>query len=150
MTAQKLEPSEINQPEDLDKEFVPVKTKVAFGLYGTAHTALGQIALGAAITFFYNIKLGLSEEWLSLAWLIFGIWNAVNDPLFGILEERTQSKIGRRIPYLRYGAPPELSRLVLKAERLTHRNEAARDNKHSQATDETTSEGAPLELISSS
>ncbi|TFH26875.1 MAG: MFS transporter, partial [Promethearchaeota archaeon] len=86
-------------------EHVPTKTKVAFGTIGAGVTMLSGIGLGAAITFFYNIKLGLSEELTALAWLIFGIWNAINDPLFGILEEKTKTKIGRRIPYIRYGAP---------------------------------------------
>ena len=38
-------------------------------------------------------------------WLLFGIWNAVNDPLFGYISDRTRSKLGRRMPYIRYGAP---------------------------------------------
>src|SRR6056297_1986218 len=90
---------------ELEEESVPKKTKIAFGLFGTGHSALNGIALGSAITFFYNVKLGLGEDLVSLAWIIFGIWNAINDPLFGIFQERTHSKLGRRIPYLRYGAP---------------------------------------------
>ena len=65
---------------------------------------LQMIALGSAITFYYNIKLGLSEEWISLAWLIFAVWNALNDPLFGILQERVDTEMGRRIPILRFGS----------------------------------------------
>jgi glycoside/pentoside/hexuronide:cation symporter, GPH family len=38
-------------------------------------------------------------------WLIFAIWNAINDPLFGYLSDRTKSTLGRRIPYIRFGAP---------------------------------------------
>ena len=38
-------------------------------------------------------------------WLLFGLWNAVNDPLFGYISDRTHSKLGRRMPYIRYGAP---------------------------------------------
>ncbi|MHA1674265.1 MAG: MFS transporter [Promethearchaeota archaeon] len=86
-------------------EIIPAKKKVAFGTIGAGVALLSGIGLGSAITFFYNIKLGLSEELVTLAWLIFGIWNAINDPLFGIFEERTKTKIGRRIPYIRYGAP---------------------------------------------
>jgi GPH family glycoside/pentoside/hexuronide:cation symporter len=32
------------------------------------------------------------------------VWNAVNDPLIGIIQDKTKSKLGRRVPYLRYGA----------------------------------------------
>ncbi|MHA1648217.1 MAG: MFS transporter [Promethearchaeota archaeon] len=86
-------------------ERLPVKSKIAYGFAGMANATLSGIALGSAITFFYNIKLGLSADYISLAWIIFAFWNAINDPIFGILEERTHTKIGRRIPYLRFGAP---------------------------------------------
>jgi len=85
-------------------ERLPLKSKVAFGLSQASINLLQIIALGSAITFYYNIKLGLSEEWISLAWLIFAIWNALNDPLFGILQERINTDMGRRIPVLRFGA----------------------------------------------
>jgi GPH family glycoside/pentoside/hexuronide:cation symporter len=85
-------------------ERLPGKSKVAFGLSQASINLLQIIALGSAITFYYNIKLGLSEEWVSLAWLIFAIWNALNDPLLGILQERINTDMGRRIPVLRFGA----------------------------------------------
>ncbi len=93
--------------KDLNVDFderLPVKSKIAFGLSQASINLLQVIALGSAITFYFNIKLGLSEEWISLAWLIFAFWNAINDPLFGILQERINTDIGRRIPVLRYGA----------------------------------------------
>ena len=85
-------------------ERLPVKSKIAFGLSQASINLLQVIALGSAITFYYNIMLGLSEEWISLAWLLFAFWNALNDPLFGILQERIDTDIGRRIPVLRFGA----------------------------------------------
>lgn len=42
---------------------------------------------------------------MGMSWILFIVWNMINDPLIGIIEERTKSKLGRRIPYLRYGAP---------------------------------------------
>ncbi len=38
--------------------------------------------------------------------LIYGAWNAVNDPLFGLISDRTRTKFGRRIPYILFGAIP--------------------------------------------
>ena len=86
-------------------ERLPRKSKIAFGLSQASINLLQVIALGSAITFYYNIKLGLSEEWIALAWILFAFWNAINDPLFGILQERIDTDLGRRIPVLRYGAP---------------------------------------------
>ena len=89
----------------LIEENIPTKSKLAFGGATMANGILNGITFGA-ITFYYNIKLGLSEEFIALAWLIFAAWNAVNDPLFGFIEDRTKSeKYGRRVPYLRFGAP---------------------------------------------
>ncbi|MFX1536161.1 MAG: MFS transporter [Promethearchaeota archaeon] len=86
-------------------ERLPFKSKIAYGLSQASSGILSGIALGSAITFYYNVKLGLSEEWIALAWLLFAIWNSINDPLFGILQERIDTDMGRRIPVLRFGAP---------------------------------------------
>jgi GPH family glycoside/pentoside/hexuronide:cation symporter len=84
---------------------LPLKSKLAYGGLGAGISLPSQIAF-SAITFFYNVKLGLSPELIGIAWMIFSIWNAVNDPLFGFIGDRTKSeKYGRRIPYIRFGAP---------------------------------------------
>ncbi len=90
---------------ELFDERLPFRSKVAYGLSQGSSAILSGIAIGTAITFFYNVKLGLNEEWASLAWLLFAFWNAINDPLFGILQERIDTDMGRRIPVLRFGAP---------------------------------------------
>lgn len=86
------------------KEVLSKKSKVAYGSANTAGNILSGVAF-TAITFYYNVKLGLSAELIGIAWLIFAFWNAINDPLFGYIEDRTKSDLGRRIPYIRYGAP---------------------------------------------
>ena len=82
---------------------LPLKTKIAFAtgmlgnmlLYGTVYSSL---------TIYYNIKLQADAGLLGIAWLIFLIWNAINDPWFGYISDNTRSKLGRRIPYIRYGS----------------------------------------------
>ncbi len=88
----------------LFEEKLSKSTKFSFGIGQTVHTILSNVAF-AAITFYYNVKLGLSAELIGIAWLIFATWNAINDPLFGFLQDRTKTKWGRRIPYIRFGAP---------------------------------------------
>ncbi|MBD3339863.1 MAG: MFS transporter [Candidatus Lokiarchaeota archaeon] len=91
--------------KELLKESLPFKSKLSFGSITAANVIMSQVAF-AAITFYYNVKLGVPEEWIALAWIIFAAWNAINDPLFGFIEDRTKSKkYGRRIPYLRFGSP---------------------------------------------
>jgi len=86
------------------EEHLPVSAKVAAGTTQTANLLLSGIGLGA-IDIFYLKILNLSPELMAISWILFIIWNSVNDPLLGVLEDRTKSKLGRRIPYLRYGAP---------------------------------------------
>ncbi|MBE6835775.1 MAG: hypothetical protein E7515_05950 [Ruminococcaceae bacterium] len=69
-------------------------------LCGTANGLL----TGGGMSYFFVNYLGMDEKLASIVWIIFGIWNAFNDPLFGYLSDRTKSKLGRRIPYIRYGA----------------------------------------------
>lgn len=38
--------------------------------------------------------------------LIYGVWNAVNDPIAGFISDSTKTKWGRRIPYILFGAIP--------------------------------------------
>ncbi|MHA2184552.1 MAG: MFS transporter [Promethearchaeota archaeon] len=86
-------------------EKLSLKSKLAYGALGAGIGLPNSIAF-SAITFFYNIKLGLDASYIGIAWLIFSIWNAINDPIFGFIEDNTKSeKYGRRIPYIRFGAP---------------------------------------------
>ncbi len=55
---------------------------------------------------YYVDVLGLSAAAEGIIWFIYGIWNAVNDPLMGQLSDRTRSKRGRRVPYVYFGAIP--------------------------------------------
>jgi GPH family glycoside/pentoside/hexuronide:cation symporter len=68
-------------------------------------SALVSGTYGALLTIFYQDYLNLGHNWIALAALIYAIWNAFNDPLFGFISDNTKSKHGRRIPYMRFTAP---------------------------------------------
>jgi GPH family glycoside/pentoside/hexuronide:cation symporter len=76
-------------------------------IWGIASFGTSIIAgiYGALLPIFYQDYLGLSARWIGLASLIYAIWNAVNDPLFGYITDNTRSRWGRRIPYMRFTAP---------------------------------------------
>lgn len=61
--------------------------------------------VGSLLTIFYQDCLGLSARWIGIASAIYPVWNAINGPIFGFLSDNTRSKLGRRIPYLRFTAP---------------------------------------------
>ena len=88
---------------DIPEEYIPIKTKVNYSLGSFSNNMLNGFVF-ANLTFFYQIKLGLAAELLGIGWLIFAIWNTLNDPLASYLIDNTRTKIGRRIPYIRYGS----------------------------------------------
>ncbi len=89
----------------LVEEKVPLKSRIWISAADSAAAILQTVIGGGALTYYFLRVMGLTWDWISLGWLLFGIWNAVNDPLFGYISDRTKSKIGRRKPYIRYGAP---------------------------------------------
>ena len=90
---------------ELQEEFVPLKSRVWISAADAACALLGGIVVNGALTYYFTRWRGLDAGLAATVWLLFGIWNAVNDPLFGYLSDRTKSGLGRRVPYIRYGAP---------------------------------------------
>lgn len=78
--------------------------KVIWGI-ASLGTSLISGVFGALLPIFYQDYLGVSARWIAIASLVYAIWNAVNDPIFGYISDSTRSKRGRRIPYMRYTAP---------------------------------------------
>jgi len=74
--------------------------------FGAIGTALSYQAFSTYIIFFYVDTLRLRANLAAIAMLIYGLWNAVNDPLAGFISDSTRTKLGRRIPYILYGLIP--------------------------------------------
>lgn len=84
---------------------MPRSQKIAFSLASLAAALVGQ-AFSTYVIFFYVDHLKLSAQLVGLGMMIYGLWNAVNDPLFGQISDRTRTRWGRRIPYVLAGAVP--------------------------------------------
>ncbi len=78
--------------------------KLRWGIAGFGTSLISGI-FGALLPIFYQDYLGLAAGWIALASAIYATWNAVNDPLFGYISDSTRSRLGRRIPYMRFTAP---------------------------------------------
>jgi GPH family glycoside/pentoside/hexuronide:cation symporter len=85
-------------------EKLSLKTKFFYGL-GALGLNLTTGLFGTWTLIFYIRIIGLHPLLWAFAWLGYLIWNAVNDPIFGLLSDRTRTKYGRRIPYLMIGGP---------------------------------------------
>jgi len=89
----------------LREEKVPLKSRIWVSIADASCAMLNTFVVSIGLTYYFTSFRGLEAGLATTAWLIFAIWNAVNDPLFGYLSDRTKSGLGRRIPYIRYGAP---------------------------------------------
>ena len=63
--------------------------------------------------FYYIDNLGLAVGMAAIINIVYGIWDAVNDPLVGFLSDNTRTRWGRRKPWLLVGLPFYLGLLVL-------------------------------------
>jgi probable glucitol transport protein GutA len=55
---------------------------------------------------FYTDVFGISAAAVSIMMLVSRLWDAVNDPMIGILADRTHTKWGRYRPWVLFGALP--------------------------------------------
>lgn len=90
---------------DVDEKFrIPLKTKLRFSV-GSFGYALSSGIFAAWLLNFYIKIVKIDPLFYALAWGLYFAWNSINDPLIGYLEDRTNTKNGRRIPWLRVATP---------------------------------------------
>jgi len=82
---------------------IPRKQLTAYGfMYGSNNIIAVARGLYLATYLFDTFKLQL--ELFLLANLLFMVYNVLNNVVFSVYADRTRHKLGRRIPYIRYGA----------------------------------------------
>jgi GPH family glycoside/pentoside/hexuronide:cation symporter len=84
-------------------ERVPLTTNLAYGAAAMNNVLYGHLPQHLA-TPIYVAMLGLSPLWVSMAMMIFRIYDAFTDPVMGWISDNTRSRWGRRRPYLFVGA----------------------------------------------
>lgn len=73
---------------------------------GNIAASLSASVFSTYIIFYYVDTLKMPAELIGLGMGIYGIWNAINDPLLGQMSDRTRTRWGRRKPYILLGSIP--------------------------------------------
>jgi glycoside/pentoside/hexuronide:cation symporter, GPH family len=93
----------------------PIATQnspIAYGLGSFGLESLYNV-FAAFYMFYYIDELGLAVAMAAIINVIYGIWDAVDDPLVGFLSDNTRTRWGRRKPWLLTGLPFYVGILVL-------------------------------------
>ena len=86
-------------------EKVSLLTKFYYG-FGSMAYGIKDNAFSYFLLFVYVQVFGLSPDLAGLAIFIMLIFDAFSDPLIGYFSDRTQSRWGRRHPYMYFSAFP--------------------------------------------
>jgi GPH family glycoside/pentoside/hexuronide:cation symporter len=79
--------------------------KVGYSLGDTASNLFFQTFM-TFMPIFYTDIFGLAAGTMGWMFLISKLWDAVNDPMMGIIADRTNSRWGKYRPYILFGAIP--------------------------------------------
>ncbi|MDF2513702.1 MAG: major facilitator superfamily transporter [Herbinix sp.] len=81
------------------------REKISYGL-GDMGNNVAYGAIGFYLVFFLTDVAGISPAWAGYVFLIIRAWNAVSDLMMGVVSDHTNTRFGRRRPYLLFGAIP--------------------------------------------
>ena len=80
------------------------RQSIAYALGGFSTGVLGTLFEMFNVMFFTRV-VGLDNSFFYTGHIVYGIWNAVNDPAFGWLIDHTANRANRRLPVIKYGGP---------------------------------------------
>lgn len=102
----KINPSKSFLSDDVPKaKPLSLSTKLAYGAGDLGPAITANITATFMLIFFTNVA-GLNAGLAGSILAVGKIWDAVNDPIIGVLSDRTKSRWGRRLPWMLYGAIP--------------------------------------------
>ncbi len=91
--------------KSIDREKLNFTTKLAYGAGDMGPAITANILVFFLLYFFTNVA-GLPAGLAGSILAIGKVGDAINDPIAGILSDRTRTRWGRRIPWMLFGAIP--------------------------------------------
>lgn len=82
-----------------------LKERIGYG-FGDMASSMFWKLFGMYLLFFYTDVFGISAAAVGTMFLVTRIWDALNDPLMGVLADRTITRWGKFRPYLLWMAIP--------------------------------------------
>ena len=93
----------------MESEITHSKLNMASYGWGKALNEFFSMAFGATVFYFYEQELALDSLLVGIGFMIYAVWNSINDPLVGYLTNRPfkfTRKWGRRFPWMMIGGVP--------------------------------------------
>lgn len=87
------------------EENISIKEKIGYGLGDTASNLVWQVLMIFQL-YFYTDIFGIPPAVAGTMFLITKIWDSLNDPIMGIIADRTNTKWGKFRPYILWLALP--------------------------------------------
>lgn len=87
-----------------DEKKLSFGTKLSFGL-SEVGLQFSWTLVSSYLTLFYTDAVGIATAAISMIMLGARIWDGINDPMMGVIADKTHTRWGRFRPYLLFGAP---------------------------------------------
>ncbi|MCU0550868.1 MAG: MFS transporter, partial [Leptolyngbya sp. Prado105] len=94
-----------NSANESNSEKLNLKTKLAYGAGDLGPAITANILIFYLSPFLTDVA-GLNPTLAGQTQLVGKVWDAVNDPMVGVMSDKTRSRLGRRYPWILAGAIP--------------------------------------------
>ena len=95
----------VSKKESSNSQHVKVPEKLAYAAGDTA-SCLFYSTFAQFLMYFYTDVFGISAAVVGTMFLVTRLWDTANDPLMGLISDRTKSRWGKFRPWLLWGIPP--------------------------------------------
>lgn len=95
----------MTEEKKVSEEEYSLKKAILYSFAGFTDVIFLQFFTFLIFTFYFSI-VELDAVWISLGFIIWAFWNAINDPMLGAISDRSNLRMGRRKPFIIIGIIP--------------------------------------------